>query len=181
MINTFLSQMKPPPATVTAEPARTEKWVEQLPSIGTLIASQGVDVTSQVAGIVTEVLIDSGAEVERGTRLVQLDISVEVADLASAIATHREAEVAFERQADLMAKHVTSEANLDTARAKRETAKAAVKRIEAVIAQKAIKAPFTGRPASARWRRASTCRRAWRSSRCRRSTRSASISPCRSS
>jgi membrane fusion protein (multidrug efflux system) len=44
-----------------------------------------------------------------------------------------------------MQKRVTSEANLDTARAKRETAQAAVKRIEAVIAQKAILSPFGGR------------------------------------
>ena len=145
MVRTFLSQMKPPPATVTAEAARTDKWIERLTSIGTLIASQGVEVTSQVAGIVTEVLIESGAEVEQGTRLVQLDTSVEVADLASAIATRREAEVAYERQADLMQKRVTSEANLDTARAKRETAQAAVKRIQAVIAQKGIVGPFGGR------------------------------------
>jgi membrane fusion protein (multidrug efflux system) len=145
MIRSFLSQMKPPPATVTAEAARTERWVERLTSIGTLIASQGVDVTGQLAGIITEVLIDSGTEVQQGAKLVQLDTSVEVADLASAIATHREAEVAYARQADLMTKKVTSEANLDTARAKQETAQAAVKRIEAVIAQKAIAAPFSGR------------------------------------
>jgi membrane fusion protein (multidrug efflux system) len=145
MIRSFLSQMKPPPATVTAEPARTERWIERLTSIGTLIASQGVDVTSQVAGIVTEVLIDSGTEIGQGTKLVQLDTSVEVADLASAIATHREAEVAYARQVDLMNKKVTSEANLDTARAKQETAQAAVNRIQAVIAQKAIAAPFGGR------------------------------------
>ncbi len=145
MVRTFLSQMRPPPATVTAEAARTDKWTERLTSIGTMIASQGVEVTSQVAGIVTEVLIESGAEVEQGTRLVQLDTSVEVADLASAIATQREAEVAYERQADLLQKRVTSEANLDTARAKRETAQAAVKRIQAVIAQKGIVSPFGGR------------------------------------
>ena len=29
MVRTFLSQMKPPPATVTAEPARIEQWVER--------------------------------------------------------------------------------------------------------------------------------------------------------
>jgi membrane fusion protein (multidrug efflux system) len=145
MIRTFLSQMKPPPVTVTAEPARMESWIERLSSIGTLIASQGVDITSQVAGIVTEVLIDSGKEVPEGTKLVQLDTAVELADLASAIAVQREAEVAYERQSDLMQKRVTSEANLDTARAKRETAAAAVKRIQAVIDQKAIMSPFGGR------------------------------------
>jgi membrane fusion protein, multidrug efflux system len=130
---------------VTAEAARTDKWIERISSIGTLIASQGVEVTSQVAGIVTEVSIKSGIEVEQDTRLVQLDTSVEVADLASATAIEREAGVAYDRQADLMQKRVTSEANLDTARAKRETAQAAVKRIQAVIAQKRIVSPFAGR------------------------------------
>lgn len=145
MIKTIMSSQVPPPATVTSEAARREKWVERLPSIGTLISSHGVDITSQVAGIVTEVYLESGAEAERGTSLVQLDISVETADLASSKATLAEAEVAFQRQADLIAKRVTSEANLDTARAKRDTAMAAVKKIEAVIAQKSIKAPISGR------------------------------------
>jgi len=145
MIKTIMAAQVPPPATVTSEAARKERWVEQLTSIGTLISSHGVDVSSQVAGIVTEVSAESGSEVERGSNLVQLDTAVELADLASAKATLAEAEVAFQRQTDLIAKRVTSEANLDTARVKRDTAQAAVNKIEAVIAQKAIKAPVTGR------------------------------------
>ena len=145
MIRSFLSQMKPPAATVTAEPAKIEKWGEQLTSIGSLIASQGVDVTTQVAGVVTEIFFESGQDVEQGAKLVQLDVAVELADLASGKATLQEAEVAFQRQTDLINKRVTSEANLDTARAKRDTAEATVKRVEAVIAQKLIVAPFSGR------------------------------------
>lgn len=145
MIRGFLSQMKPPAVTVTAEAAKFEKWGEQLTSIGTLIASQGVDVTTQVAGVVTEIYFESGQDVEQGAKLVQLDVAVELADLASGKATLQEAEVAFQRQTDLINKRVTSEANLDTARAKRDTAEAAVKRVEAVIAQKLIVAPFSGR------------------------------------
>lgn len=145
LVKSFLSQMVPPPATVTAETAVADKWVEQLSSIGTLIASQGVDIASQVAGVVTEIPVESSMEVEQGSKLVQLDIAVEIADLASAKATLEEADVAHTRQVDLMQKKVTSEANLDTARAKRDTAAASVKRIEAVIAQKAIIAPFPGR------------------------------------
>jgi membrane fusion protein (multidrug efflux system) len=140
-----MSAQVPPPATVTSEPAKTERWVDQLTSIGTLISSHGVDVTSQVAGIVTEVHAESGREVERGAPLVRLDIAVEEADLASAKAVLAEAEVSFLRQQDLLAKRVTSEATLDTARAKRGTAQAAVSKIEAVIAQKTIKAPVSGR------------------------------------
>ena len=145
MIRSFLSQMTPPAVTVTAEAAKVEKWGEQLTSIGTLIASQGVDVTTQVAGVVTEIYFESGQDVEQGAKLVQLDVAVELADLASGKATLQEAEVAFQRQTDLINKRVTSEANLDTARAKRDTAEAAVKRVEAVIAQKLIVAPFSGR------------------------------------
>jgi membrane fusion protein, multidrug efflux system len=145
MIGKFMAAQVPPPATVASEAARTEQWGEQLTSIGTLTASQGVDITTQVAGVVTEVYLESGEEAARGTSLVQLDIAVELADLASSKATLQEAEVAFRRQSELMAKKVTSEANLDAARAKRDTAQAATKKIEAVIAQKTIMAPFAGR------------------------------------
>jgi membrane fusion protein (multidrug efflux system) len=145
MIKTIMSSQVPPPATVTSEPAKSEQWIEELTSIGTLISSHGVDITSQVAGIVTEVFVQSGQDADRGAKLVQLDIAVELADLASIKATLQEAEVAFQRQTDLIAKKVTSEATVDTARAKRDTALAATKRVEAVIAQKTIAAPLSGR------------------------------------
>ncbi|MFZ1104652.1 MAG: efflux RND transporter periplasmic adaptor subunit [Hyphomicrobiaceae bacterium] len=145
MIKGFISAQVPPPVTVTSEKGRTEQWVEQLTSIGTLFSSHGVDVTSQVAGIVTEVHAESGSDVQQGAPLVQIDIAVELADLASAKAVLAEAEVAFQRQTNLIAKQVTSEASVDTARAKRDTAQAAVNKIQAVIAQKTIKAPVSGR------------------------------------
>jgi membrane fusion protein (multidrug efflux system) len=145
MIKGFISAQVPPPVTVTSEKARTEEWVERLTSIGTLFSSHGVDVASQVAGIVTEVHAESGSDVQQGAPLVQIDIAVELADLASAKAVLAEAEVAFQRQTNLIAKQVTSEASVDTARAKRDTAQAAVNKIQAVIAQKTIKAPVSGR------------------------------------
>jgi membrane fusion protein, multidrug efflux system len=145
MIKEFLSKQTPPPATITAQAARSEEWVTKLPAIGTLIASQGVDVASQVAGIVTGIGFESDQDVSQGKKLVQLDISVEQADLASAEATQREADVAFKRVDDLLRRSVASEANVDTARAKRDTAAAAVNRIKALIAQKSIMAPFAGR------------------------------------
>jgi len=145
MIKEFLAAQTPPPATITAEAAKPEEWVEQLPAIGTLIASQGVEIAAQVAGIVTGIGFESGEQVPAGGKLVQLDISVEEADLASAQATLREAEVAFKRQTDLLTKSVASEANVDTARAKRDTAEASLNRIKALIGQKSITAPFAGR------------------------------------
>ena len=88
MIRSFLSQMTPPPATVAGEPARTEKWVEQLTSIGTLIASQGVDINTpgrrRRHGDLDR---ERAGRATQGAKLVQLDIAVEIADLASAKAT----------------------------------------------------------------------------------------------
>ena len=81
MIGEFMAKMVPPPATVTAEPATTESWIDRVHAIGTLTAIEGVDVAPQVGGLVTAYFFDSGADVEKGAMLVALDTSVEEADL----------------------------------------------------------------------------------------------------
>lgn len=145
MIRTIITGKAPPPVTVSVDTARNEQWIERIAAIGTLVSIQGVDITTQVAGVVTDVSFDSGQTVEAGRLLIQLDVSVEEADQRSNRALLREAELAFDRQTDLIRKNVTSEANLDAARAKRDTAAAALTKISAVIAQKSIRAPFQGR------------------------------------
>lgn len=145
MIRGFITKQTPPPVTVTAEIARAEQWIDRLAAIGTLVSIQGVDIASQVPGVITDVSFESGQTVEAGRLLIQLDVAVEEADLKSNRALLREAEIAFERQTDLLRKNVTSEANLDSARAKRDTAQAAVTKTAAVIAQKSLRAPFAGR------------------------------------
>jgi membrane fusion protein (multidrug efflux system) len=145
MIVDFVSKMAPPPATVTAEPAKTETWVARVHSIGTLVAIEGVEVAPQLGGTVINYFFDSGQEVKQGEKLVQLDISVEEADLVSAKATLHEADLDRERQANLVTKGAVSQAVLDTSTAKRDSAAAAMARIEAIIAQKTITAPFTGK------------------------------------
>ena len=98
-----------------------------------------------MAGIVTELGFESGQDVPKGAKLVQLDISVEMADRTSAEATLREADVSYKRQTDLLTKAVTSkQASIRHWRSAtppppRSTAS------RALIAQKAILAPFAGR------------------------------------
>jgi membrane fusion protein, multidrug efflux system len=145
MIADFVGKMLPPAATVTAEPAKTETWVARVHSIGTLVAIEGVEVAPQLGGTVMEYFFDSGQEVKQGEKLVQIDISVEEADLVSAKATLHEAELDRERQENLVKKGAVSQAILDTSTAKRDSAAASVERIEAIIAQKTITAPFSGK------------------------------------
>jgi membrane fusion protein (multidrug efflux system) len=145
MIGEFMSKMPPPPATVTAEVAKTESWIERKHAIGTLFALEGVDVAPQVAGLVTDYFFDSGDDVEKGAKLVKLDTSVEEAELADSRATLIQANLDYDRQKNLVEKGAVSQATLDQTIAKRDSALADVQRVEAIIAQKNIIAPFAGR------------------------------------
>jgi membrane fusion protein (multidrug efflux system) len=145
MIADFIGKMAPPPATVTAEAAKTEDWIDRIHSIGTVLAIQGVDVAPQLGGTVTDYFFDSGQDVAKGQKLVKLDTSVEEADLASNKATLLQANLDYGRQVDLVKKGATSQAVLDQTIAKRDSAAAAVQKTEAIITQKTIAAPFAGR------------------------------------
>jgi membrane fusion protein, multidrug efflux system len=145
MIGEFMAKMVPPPATVTAEPAKTETWIDRVRAIGTLVAIEGVDVAPQVGGIVTDYFFDSGHDVEKGAKLVKLDTSVEEADLADNKATLQQTNLDLERHSKLVKTSAVSQAVLDATIAKRDSAAAAVQKTEALIAQKNITAPFAGR------------------------------------
>ena len=145
MIADFVSKMAPPAATVTAEQAKVEEWVDRLHSIGTMTAIEGVDVSPQQGGMVVDYFFDSGDDVEQGAKLVKLDTSVEEADLANNKATLVQANLDYDRQVNLVKKGAVSQAVLDQTIAKRDSAAAQVQKMEAVIAQKTITAPFAGR------------------------------------
>ncbi len=145
MIADFVSKMVPPPATVTAEAAKTESWIDRLRAIGTLVAIEGVDVAPQLGGTVTDYFFDSGKDVEKGEKLVKLDTSVEEADLADNKATLNQTILDYERQSKLVKTGAVSQAILDQTIAKRDSAAASVQHVEAIIAQKTITAPFAGR------------------------------------
>ena len=135
----------PKPSAVSAEPATIEKWTPQLPAIGSVRAFQGIDIAPQVAGIVTAIHFKSSEDVAVGAPLLQIDDSVEQADLKSGMAQLKNMDVSLERQQTLVAGGNTAKAQVDTAVAARDSAAATVERTRAVIAQKAIAAPFAGR------------------------------------
>lgn len=145
LIKEFISKNVPPPANVAAEAARTQTWIPRITSVGTLIAIQGIDVAPQVAGVVTAIQFESGQTVQKGAQLVKLDDDIEQADLASNKATLRDAILEFQRQEDLRGRGVATEAKLEEARAKRDSAVAAVQRTRAIIDKKTIVAPFAGK------------------------------------
>jgi len=145
LIRSAITAAPPPPATISAEPAKRESWTPLLPAIGTFRAIAGIDVAPQIDGVVRAIHFDSGQDIEADTLLLELDDSIEQADLKSGLAQLKKNEFDLERQRELLARGNTSKTSYDAALAERDTAAATVDRARAVIAQKKIQAPFAGR------------------------------------
>jgi len=140
-----LSNRPAPVHTVTAMEAPTDTWREQIRTVGSLSAVQGVDVTNEIDGRVTEVAVADGVEVERGDVLVRLSAAGLEADLRAARAEARLAEIELERQQRLRRQNANSESDVDRAESELEQARGRVGSIEAALAKKTIRAPFSGR------------------------------------
>jgi membrane fusion protein (multidrug efflux system) len=139
------AKMVRPPITVSAALAREEAWPNTISAVGALASFQGVTVRSELEGTVREVLFESGAVVAAGQPLVQIDISVESAQLAGLEAQARLADINLGRAKDLRSKSTNSQADLDIAEATAQQAHAAAAQLRATIAKKRIIAPFPGR------------------------------------
>src|SRR5689334_10061375 len=75
----FMSRPPQPVVTVSTTPAQFQEWQPKLRAIGTLTAIDGVDITTELAGMVKEIRFDSGRSVKAGELLVQLNADSEVA------------------------------------------------------------------------------------------------------
>src|SRR4051812_48449474 len=145
MLQTIIMGAPKPTETVSAEPAREDKWQPRITAVGTLISVNGIDVTPQVAGIVKELYFDSGQNVEKGTKLAQLDVDTEMADLRNLQAQLTNAQATLERNQKVFKKGFLAQAELDTAQTQRDMLAASIERVKALIAQKTIYAPWAGR------------------------------------
>ena len=145
IIKGIIASMAPPPASVAATTAKQDHWVPGLYAVGSVRAYQGIDVSSQLGGVVAAIHIGSGQDVAKGAPLYDLDTGPEHADLKSFSAILKNAEIALTRQQQLITGGNTARANLDTAEAARDQAQASVERVKAIIAQKTLLAPFAGR------------------------------------
>ncbi len=138
------SEDKAPPVYVNVIKAGTKTWQEDINATGTLIADQGVVISADVSGRVTQIYFKSGNYVKAGTPLIQLFPDILKAQLRQYQATLNLAKLNFDRFQSLYKKNATSQSELDTARAKYNEAEADVIKTQAQLAQTTIKAPFSG-------------------------------------
>ena len=79
-----MGSQTPPPISVTVATAEPAEWSRKVKAIGTLVAIQGVDITTEVSGIVKSIRFESGQEADENALLVELDDRTEQANLESA-------------------------------------------------------------------------------------------------
>jgi membrane fusion protein (multidrug efflux system) len=137
--------MLPPPETVSTAIAQSEQWQDELPAIGTIAAVQGVTVSTEIAGTVTEIHFESGSEVAQGDLLVKLDTSSEEAQLRAMESQADLARINLDRSRKLRADNTIAQSELDNAEFALKQMAANADNLRAIIAKKTIRAPFAGR------------------------------------
>jgi RND family efflux transporter MFP subunit len=129
-----------------------------LDASGYVVARRQATVSSEIPGMVLEVLIEEGMFVEKDQVVATLDASAQKAQLDEIHAQLRQAEQDFERTSELAQRNLSSQAELDAARANAETLRArlATGRENVIVARRSvdvsldyldnttIRAPFAG-------------------------------------
>lgn len=145
MMNQYLDAMPVPPATISSVRAETMLWDNRLAAVGSLVAVNGADITTEVDGVVTEIHFESGDQVEAGAPLISLDAAIERGELQRLQAQADLAELDRKRLEALYQRKTISKSEYDTAVAHTAAAEAAVDAQRGRVAQKELRAPFAGR------------------------------------
>ena len=143
-MNEFFDNMPQPAASITDYTVKRAEWADAEESVGTFVAINGTDVTTEAAGIVRELSIQPGQPVKAGTVLVQLNTTNELAVLRSLEAAAKLAMVQRDRWRELGKDKLVSQAEVEERSTTAATTLAQVEAQRALIAQKTIRAPFNG-------------------------------------
>ncbi|WP_269932159.1 efflux RND transporter periplasmic adaptor subunit [Aminobacter sp. HY435] len=143
-IEQFFANRQAPAAAVAAITVEASTWTPGIETIGTVGASQGVDLGVETTGIVKEIKFTANQRVNKGDVLIQLDDSVQQADLAAAKTQAELDQQSLDRAIELKRRGVGSDVTLDAARAAASTSVSQAQKLQAVLDQKQLRAPFSG-------------------------------------
>lgn len=144
MIGNFFDNMPEEAAAITATEVEESRWDREATAVGTFRAVSGAQLTTEANGIVTGIHFDNGEAVEKGQRLVSLDIEADEAELDRLEAAENLALMELERYQRLFAEGNSSKSELQRRESEAAQATASVKAQQARIRQKTIRAPFAG-------------------------------------
>ncbi len=144
VIKDFFANMQQPAQTVSTVTVETGPWTPGIEAIGTAHARDGVDLTVQLDGIVQKINFHANQRVKQGDVLLEMEDSIQKADLAAAQAEAVLADQNLKRADTLRTRGVGAVSDVDTNAATASAKKAAVAKMQAVLDQKRVAAPFSG-------------------------------------
>lgn len=133
------------PVPVEAQPVRVGDAETTIDAVGTLVSNESVVLRPEVSGRIVGINFVEGAEVAKDIVLVELDSSVERAELAQAEAQQALGRSNFERAKDLRRTTAGTQRALDEADAALRTANALVDLAQAQLDKRKLVAPFDAR------------------------------------
>ncbi|MGH6768023.1 MAG: efflux RND transporter periplasmic adaptor subunit [Xanthobacteraceae bacterium] len=150
--------VEPPLPKVTVATPKQEPVTRYLEATGNMVAINTADLVARVPGFIEQVNYEDGTFVKKGTLLFTIElepyrVKLEQAKAAeaSAVAALKQAQAAFERQAELIEKKVSTQALYDQALATRDSGQGTLDQARANTRLAAInldyaqvKAPFDG-------------------------------------
>jgi membrane fusion protein, multidrug efflux system len=133
------------PQTVSTATTEYSQWQPQVQAVGSLRAVHGVEVTTEVAGLVRTVDFKSGADARTGQTLLQLNADPDVAQLQALQAEANLAALTYHRDLIQYQAQAIGRAQLDTDIATLKSTREQEAAQAALVAKKTIRAPFDGR------------------------------------
>ena len=134
-----------PPVTVSALKAESLPWQPRLKAVGSVRAGRGVDVTTEIPGLVESVHFVSGGEVRAGALMVRLNTDTDRAQLQALEAGTELSRIIYERDQKQFEVQAVSRAVVDADAAELKSRRAQLAQQQALVAKKFIRAPFAGK------------------------------------
>ena len=131
--------------TVSTTKVTAVEWQPQLTSVGTVTPYRGVDVTSEVSGLVREIHFKSGDTVKKNQLLFSLNADADIAQLHALQASAELAGVVLKRDEAQLKVEGISQAQVDADKADLKNKQAMVAQQSALVDKKTLRAPFSGR------------------------------------
>ncbi|KTD39925.1 hemolysin D [Legionella parisiensis] len=144
MRNQFFLKSQSPAVTVSTMKVEASLWQPSLKAVGSMRTRLGVNVTTELAGMVKTIYFTPGATVKKGALLVQLNAGTELGLLHSLQAQVELAKITYKRNKAQFAVHAVSKQTVDTDEWNLKNLQAQVAEQAATAQKKTIRAPFAG-------------------------------------
>lgn len=145
MMKRYFATMKEPAMTVSTTTVKKMPWQSEIKAVGSLRAIVGVNVTTELAGMVQKIYFTPGSVVREGDVLVQLNADAEIGQLHSLEAQTELAKITYHRDQLQYKINAISKQTLDSDEWNLKNLQGQTAQQAATVAKKTIRAPFTGR------------------------------------